>query len=143
MEREHGFSLVELLIVVSIITIIAAVAVPSLISSKVAANESSAISSVRTITTAQFTYAATLGSGTYSADLPTLQGASLIDNALGGGSKDGYNFTTSSGADTFTVTAVPVDPGVTGERGFFSDQTGVIRYNDSGAAGPADPPVGG
>jgi prepilin-type N-terminal cleavage/methylation domain-containing protein len=142
MNRHKGFSLIELMIVVVVIAIIASVAISNMIRSKVAANEASAVSSIRSISTAQITYAATNGSGTYSPDLATLMGANLIDNAVGSGSKDGYNFVTAGVGNTFTANASPVNPGITGDKGFFVDQTGVIRFNPGGVAGAADPPVG-
>jgi len=142
MNRQQGFSLIELLIVVAVIGIIAAIAVPNLMQSKAAANEASAISSVRTIVTAQITYSATQGNGAYAPDLATLQGVGLIDAALGSGAKDGYNFATAGTGTTFTVTASPQTPGTTGNRSFFADQTAVIRYAVGAGAGAGSPPLG-
>ena len=142
MNRQKGFSLIELLIVVAVIGIIAAIAVPNLMQSKAAANEASAISSVRTIVTAQITFSATQGNGLYAADLAALQAAGLIDQAVGGGAKDGYNFNTVGAGNTFTVTASPQNMGTTGNRGFFSDETAVIRYAIGGAAGAGSNPLG-
>ena len=145
-----GFSLIELLIVVAIILIIAAIAIPNLVRSKIAANEASAVSSVRTITTAETTYTTTWGVG-YAPDLPSLGGvaipcvpsaasACLIDSMLTGGAKSGYTFTaagnTSMGGvdEGFETNATPIVVGTTGQRAFCSDQTGVIRYNTTGVA---------
>src|SRR5688500_12516054 len=90
-ENEAGFSLIELLIVVEILGIIMAIAVPNLLASRRAANEGSAVSSMRTIHSCQMTYKATTGVGDYG-DLPTLALATLTDVVLGSGSKSGYNF---------------------------------------------------
>ena len=129
--KEKGFSLIELLIVVAVIGIIAAIAVPSLVESKNAANEASALSAVRNITTAQITYATTLGNGQYT-DLATLSSEGFIDPALGDGAKDGYDFVSAaSGTVGFTVTATP--QAGKGRRGFYCDQTGVIRWGDGSA----------
>lgn len=143
MRVQRGFSLIELLIVVTVIGILAVVAVPNLLKSKAAANEASAIASVRTIVTAQITYSATVGSGSYAADLAALEAAGLIDSVLAGGSKDGYAFVTVGAGDTFTVNADPTDMGSSGDRGFFSDESAVIRFAQGAAADAGSPPLGG
>ena len=156
----RGFSLIELLIVVAIILIIAAIAIPNLLRSRIAANQASAVGSLRTINTAEITYASTYNAG-YSpgADLlalgpgatpPTASLAGLIDSVLAGGTKSGYNFVYAPGAagtggriDTYDLNANPSTPGTTGSNYYFTDQSGVIRQNSTTNATAADSPIGG
>ena len=145
MKKQKGFSLIELLIVVAIILIIAAIAIPSLLKSRIAANEASAVGSVRSINTSQVTYdtACTF----YSVTLSELNTGTIcpaakntIDAGLALGVKSGYNImtvspgTTATGtnATTFDVHADPTTVNVSGVRSFFSNESLVIRVNPAG-----------
>src|ERR1051325_4627929 len=99
-KKNKVFSLIELLIVVAIIGIIAAIAIPNLLASRRAANEGSAQQSLRTIHSAQSTYQATKGNGAYSTDLAGLYGQNMIDTVLNTGSKSGYEFAIVEAAGT-------------------------------------------
>jgi type IV pilus assembly protein PilA len=161
MKRQKGFSLIELLIVVAIILVIAAIAIPNLLRSKIAANEASAVASLRVIHTAEVTYYSAYGLGygdlinlgTPAAGCAVANSmiACLLDSNLSAGTKSGYTYTTvaAGGAGTsanpntaFNSTAVPVVPGQSGHSSYCSDGSGVIRRDITGAVQPACPTSG-
>ena len=165
--KQKGFSLIELLIVVAIILIIAAIAIPNLIRSKMAANEASAVATLRTVNTSEVVYSSTystvavfgtlpqLGSaGTAGASCtpaalqttpPTAANSCLIDNALevanAAPGKSGYLLTLAVANSAYTANNNPSAPGSSGTRRFFTDQSLVIRQNGAAAATAADPPI--
>ena len=148
MRKQEGFSLIELLIVVAIILIIAAIAIPNLLRARMAANESSAVASIRTINTGMVTYNSTyptvgfagtlaaLGAPAGAACTPLSTQACLIDSVLSAGTKSGYTFAaTGAGgppATTYYATAVPVTANQTGIRSFCSYEDAVVRVDPTG-----------
>ena len=139
-DHRRGFTLIELLIVVAILAIVASLAIPALLNSRMAANEASAIVSLRTISTLNERYRVRFSE--YAGTLNDMTAGDFIDDNLGSGFKSGYTYTYTGGASTFTCNAAPGSPGQTGRRYFFVDASGVIRFSTTGAAGPANAPVG-
>lgn len=151
-----GFSLIEVLVVVAIILLLAAIAIPNFIQAKMRANESAAVQNLRNITTAQVVYSTTYGIG-FASTLPDLGGtaatvdqnsAELIDEVLASGSKTGYLYSlavlttdTNGNVIGYSVNADPQLVNNTGIRHFYTDQTGVIRANLTSPAGPTDAPI--
>lgn len=147
MRKQNGFSLIELLIVVSVLLIIAAIAVPNFLRSRLRANEASTVASLRVINTAAVTFSITYPDLGYPAQLTTLGGANpcsvsstqacLIDDLLAQGGKAGYTFVwTGDGAVpsvTFMVTATPQVVGGSGQLMYCTDQTSVIHYDPTGS----------
>src|SRR5437762_2345327 len=149
MRKHEGFSLIELLIVVAIILIIAAIAIPNLLRAKIAANESSAAASVRTLITANVEYSTSYPNNGYAANLaalgpgagstcaatgPTSTNACIVDSVLASGTKSGYTIadvglTVVNGANTqFVISATPTTVNSSGVKGFCATEDGVARW---------------
>jgi|HubBroStandDraft_6_1064221.scaffolds.fasta_scaffold108170_3 type IV pilus assembly protein PilA len=145
--KQKGFSLIELLIVVAIILIIAAIAIPNLLRSKMAANEASAVASLRTLNTSSVAYSTTYGSYPTAltqfapAATPSSTAADLVDSVLATGTKSGYTFSFSGNGTQYTINADPVSVS-TGQRHFYTDNSLVIRANTSVTASVNDTPIG-
>jgi prepilin-type N-terminal cleavage/methylation domain-containing protein len=140
MRNERGFSLIELLIVVAIILIIAAIAIPNLLRSRMAANEASAIATLRSVSTAQITYRITYPDVGYAAKLdnlsptsgtPTSSNADLLDKGISTApyTHSGYKFSTVGSTLVFNADAAPVQPGQSGQRSFCTDTPAAIFFS--------------
>jgi type IV pilus assembly protein PilA len=157
-QRQKGFSLIELLIVVAIILIIAAIAIPNLLRARMQANEASAVSSIHAINTAQISYStlfptvgfapalSALGDGGTTPCPGTSAGSCYIDSSLSSGTKSGYIFVYTQDSSVtpslhYTLTADPVNRGISGQRGFFSSDANVTRFSTTGTATSSDSPL--
>lgn len=158
-QNNEGFSLIELLIVVAIILIIAAIAIPNLLRSRIAANQASAVASCRGVSSSELTYLSMYSAG-YAPNLaalgppaagsqPTSSAADLIDSMVASGNKSGYAFVYNAGSldsqghyQSYTVNANPIDSGITGDIHYYTDESNVIRANATTAASLSDSPIG-
>ena len=160
MRKQQGFSLIELLIVVSIILIIAAIAIPGLMKARISANQASAVESMRTIMTANSAYQTSFGG--YAPSIVALGGPNpaacvagvsptstqfcFLDTTLAAATtaataKSGYVFTyavAGANSESYTLNADAAVQGQTGDNHYFADQTQVIRYNSSAPATASD-----
>jgi len=154
----RGFSLIELLIVVTIILIIAAIAIPKVMSAKIQANEAAAIVTLHTLNANSLMYSNSYGTFPHAlSDLgpagsgaaPSATAADLIDSTLASGEKSGYKFTltpldvdSAGKVMSYTITATPVKAGTTGQRSFFTDLSDTVRATQNGLADSSSPPIG-
>lgn len=155
MRKRQGFGLVELIVLLAVLLVIAAITLPGLLRTKIATNEQTAIDSLRTLVSACGDYKMSYGG--YPKGLSNLgpgapasaAAAALVDSNLANGGKSGYIFLYAAGATdaggnvlSYSITASPVKPGTTGRRQFYSDQSGVIRASGTGAANADSTPIG-
>ena len=145
MQRQKGFSLIELLIVVAIILIIASIAIPNLLAARRQTNETAAVEAIRTINTAQISYNSAYPTAGFATTLAALGGSScappgpvsacLIDSQTASGTKNGYTLTLSGATgtpnSTYQIIALPTAPNQTGVRYFCSFADGVARVSPS------------
>lgn len=137
--HSRGFTLVEFMITIAVIAIVLGVAIPSLMASRKSSNEASAIASLRTVNAVNQQYKTRFGR--FAGSLANLSASGMIDQTLGAGQKAGFNFTYFGTTTSWTTMAAPTTSGVTGNRSFFVDQTGVLRFAATGTATSASPPL--
>ena len=153
MRKQNGFSLIELLIVVAIILVIAAIAIPTLTRARVAADESSAVGSMRTINSAEISYNAAYPAVGFTTTLsqlgspaagctPSTATGCFIDSLLSSGTKSGYTFAVAANGSTptpqtnYSVVASPQYPSYTGARYFCSFEDAVVRSSTTAITNP-------
>ena len=147
--KRKGFTLVEIMIVVAIIALLAAIAIPNLLRARLNANEGAAIGNMHTLVTAMGSYQANQSPASYPTALENLASVTppYVDGVLGGtigdatanrSTKQGYEFTYVGTQYTYTLVAAPVTPGTTGNRSFFADESGVIRVGTTVAGNPLE-----
>jgi len=141
MKKTAGFTLIELMIVVAIIAIIAAIAIPNLLRSRMQSNESSAIGNLRTINGSEVAFHSANNQYAITFDDLTTATPPFLDGNWAA-AKSGYNFTLAGAVTNFTANADPTVVGTTGNRYFFVDASGVIRYSTAGAADVSSTPLG-
>jgi len=140
MRSKRGFTLVEIMIVVAIIVLLAAIAIPNLLRARLNANEASAIAAMKTFSTAMESYRAAQSPPGYPQCLTFMNGSTppYIDNVLASGNKSGYTFSLSPGANTYSITGTPQTVNVTGSRNFYVDESGVVRVGSTSAGTPIE-----
>ena len=141
--RQRAFTFLELLIVMEIIMVLAGMAIPYIRTANKAANEQSAVSAMRTLSSAQELYRPRQSPQKYAPDLAALQAAGLIDSNLGTGAKAGYSFKAVGLSTTseYAFTAAPNVPGSSGDRWFFVDESGVIRMSETDVVNETSDPL--